>query len=119
MTVTTDQKTYTTTELPTFTLSVTNTSDATCRRDVGQSALELRVSTGGTRVWSSDDCNSGGEPREKTLDPGDSFAQSVQWSRTHSEPGCPTPQEAAAAGTYQVVARDLEIISEPAVFKLQ
>ena len=55
---------------------------------------------------------------ERTLLSGDSFEQTVQWSRVVSAPDCPTPQEQASAGDYQVVARNLEIISDPAVFTL-
>ena len=118
VTVTTNEPTYEADQQPTFTLSVENTSDARCRREIGPSALELRVSSGGSKVWSSDDCSPGGAIREQTLPPGDSFVQSVQWSRVISEPGCPTPQERAPAGDYQVVARNLEMISDPAVFTL-
>jgi len=119
VTVATDEEQYPADVQPTFTLTVTNVSGKVCRRDVGQSALELRVSSGGTLVWSSDDCNPGGAVREQTLEPGDRFVQSVQWARATSEEGCPTPADSAEPGQYQVVARDLEIYSEPAVFQLQ
>lgn len=119
VTVTTNAKTFGPDQLPTFILSVENTSEDTCQRDVGSDVLELRVSSGGSRIWSSDDCSPGGSARNKTLDPGSNFAESVQWSRDRSEPGCPTPQEAAAPGDYQVIAINQEINSEPAVFTLQ
>ena len=116
--VTTDEQNYSSDEQPTFTLAVENVSSQACRRDVGQSALELRVSSGGELVWSSDHCSPGGNALERDFAPGDRFVQPVQWSRSTSEAGCPTPAEAAPPGDYQVVARNLEIISEPAVFTL-
>ena len=119
VTVTTNEPTYAAGQEPTFTLSVENISDAKCRRDVGPRALELWVSSGGSKIWSSDDCSPGGAVDERTLLPGDSFEQTVQWSRVVSEPDCPTPQDQAPAGDYQVVARNLEIISDPAVFTLE
>jgi hypothetical protein len=119
VTVTTNEPTYAAGQEPTFTLTVENISDAKCRRDVGPRALELRVSSGGSKIWSSDDCSPGGAVDERTLLPGDSFEQTVQWSRVVSEPDCPTPQDQASAGDYQVVARNLEIISDPAVFTLE
>ena len=70
-------------------------------------------------MWSSDHCNPGGAVREQTLEPGDRFVQPVQWARATSEEGCPTPADSAEPGQYQVVARDLEIISEPVAFELQ
>lgn len=117
--VATDAEAYAPSELPTFTLTVENLSDENCSRDVGPAALELRVSSGGSRVWSSDDCNPSGDPRLKVLGPQDRFAQSVQWGRTLSQEGCPTPQESAEPGTYQVVARNQELFSDPAAFVLE
>jgi len=119
VTVTTNEPTYAAGQEPTFTLSVENISDAKCSRAVGPRALELRVSSGGSKIWSSDDCSPGGALDERTILPGDSFGQTVQWSRVLSAPDCPTPQEQAPAGDYQVVARNLEIISDPAVFTLE
>lgn len=119
VTVATDEGQYPADVQPTFTLTVENVSGKACRRDVGQSALELRVSSGGTLVWSSDHCSPGGGVREQTLEPGDRFVQSVQWARATSEEGCPTPADSAEPGQYQVVARDLEIISEPVAFQLE
>ena len=119
VTVETDETSYPPDQEPTFTLAVKNTSAKACSRDVGQSALELRVSSGGQLVWSSDHCNPGGEERIQTLEPDDRFVQSVEWARATSAEGCPTPADSAEAGDYQVVARNLEIISEPAAFTLQ
>jgi hypothetical protein len=119
VTVAADAKTYPADRQPSFTFTVENVSDEGCSRDVGQAANELRVTSGGTQVWSSDDCSPGGEADPTNLDPGDRFVQTVNWPKVQSAPGCPTPQEAASAGTYQVVARNLEILSEPAVFVLE
>jgi len=119
VTVTTDAESYSTNELPTFTLAVENVSEDACSRDVGAPALELRVSSGGSKVWSSDDCNPGGDSKQKVLDPGDRFGQSVQWERVISQQGCPTPQETAAPGSYQVLARNLDVFSDPVPFVLQ
>ncbi|HVQ17900.1 MAG TPA: hypothetical protein VMT27_02550 [Actinomycetes bacterium] len=117
--VATNAESYAAGRQPTFTLTVENVSDAACSRDLGQDALELLVSSGGSPVWSSDDCNPGGQPKISVLRPGDPSVESVQWSRVQSQPGCPTPQDSAAPGQYQVVARNLEIISDPAVFTLE
>jgi hypothetical protein len=119
VTVATDADTYPADRQPSFTFTVENISDQGCSRDVGQAANELRVTSGGTQVWSSDDCNPGGEKDPTNLDPGDRFVQTVAWPEVQSAPGCPTPQEAASIGTYQVVARNLEVLSEPAVFVLE
>lgn len=119
VTVTSDAEAYAADRQPAFTFTLENVSKEGCSRDVGQDANELRVTSGGTQVWSSDDCNPGGDTDRTNLDPGDRFVQTVSWPKVKSAPGCPTPQEAASAGTYQVVARNLEILSEPAVFLLE
>lgn len=119
VTVEADAETYPASRQPSFTFAVENVSDDACSRDVGQAANELRVTSGGSQVWSSDDCNPGGDTDRKNLDAGDRFVQTVNWPRVQSAEGCPTPQEAAAAGTYQVIARNVEILSEPAVFVLE
>ncbi len=119
VTVSTDAETYAADRQPSFTFTLENVSKDGCSRDVGQAANELRVTSGGTQVWSSDDCSPGGDVDPKNLDPGDRFVQTVNWPKVQSAPGCPTPQEAASAGAYQVVARNLEKFSEPAVFTLE
>jgi len=70
-------------------------------------------------VWSSDDCNPGGEEELDDLKSGDRFVQTVTWARVQSSEGCPTPQDAASAGTYQVIARNGDVLSEPAAFVLE
>jgi hypothetical protein len=119
VTVSTDAKTYTSDEQPAITFAVENVSDQTCSRDIGQGANELQITSGGEQVWSSDDCNPGGEPDIDNLGPGDRFMQTVTWPRDQSSQGCPTPQEDASPGTYQVIARNGEVISEPAPFVLE
>ncbi len=116
--VTTDRTSYPEGVLPVFSLTVTNTGDVTCRRDVGQQALELVVTSGDVQAWSSDDCNPGGPSAVRVFGPGDEFVQQVTWSRQLSEPGCPTGEPLADAGQYQVVARNLAKLSEPATFTL-
>lgn len=119
VTVVTNAESYPAGRDPSFTFTVENVSDKACSRDVGQAANELRVTSGGTQVWSSDDCSPGGDSDPTDLEPGDRFVQPVQWARVQSSRGCPTPQEAASPGTYQVVARNLQILSEPAAFVLE
>jgi hypothetical protein len=103
---------------PHFTVQVTNTSSASCTRDLGQVALELVVTSGSTRVWSSDDCNPGGGHAVVTLRAHQVFSSTVVWDRTTSKPGCPTGQPKAAAGSYQLTARNLTVHSAAAPFAL-
>lgn len=115
----TDQSSYSSTAKPRFTLQVTNAGTTSCRRDLGQSAVELIVQQAGKHVWSSDDCNPGGGSAIATLRPGQTFSTTVVWERQTSKAGCPAGQPAAAAGSYQLVARNLAQTSAPAAFRLQ
>jgi hypothetical protein len=117
--VSTDAETYAADVQPAITFSVENVSDKTCSRDIGQGANELQITSGGAQVWSSDDCNPGGEQAVDNLKPGDRFVQTVTWPRIESAEGCPTPQQDAPPGTYQVIARNGDVLSEPAAFTLE
>lgn len=119
LSVATDAESYPAGVQPQLTLTVRNDSDAACLRDLGPAALELRVSSGGARIWSSDDCNPGGGSDPTPLEPGTPFSQSVTWARVASQPGCPSGEPSADPGQYQVVARNVDLISEPAVFTLE
>jgi hypothetical protein len=114
----TDASTYAPGVQPHLTIQVSNTGSTACRRDLGQSALELVVSSGTTKAWSSDDCNPGGGASVVTLHAGQTFSSTVVWDRHRSQPGCPT-LPLAKPGSYQLVARDLTVKSAPVPFALR
>jgi cytoskeletal protein RodZ len=118
VTALTDATTYPAGKDPRLTVEVQNTGTVSCKRDLGQVALELIVSSGSARTWSSDDCNPGGSHAVATLRPGQTFSTTVVWSRTTSAPGCPSGKPQAAPGHYQLVARNLTLKSAPAPFQL-
>jgi hypothetical protein len=115
----TDASSYAASAKPHLTITVTNIGDTSCKRDLGQAALELVVSSGTTRVWSSDDCNPGGGHAVVLLKSGQSFSSSVIWERTTSKPGCPAGQPKAAPGPFHVTGRNLTLRSAPASFVLR
>lgn len=118
VTVTTDADTYPAGQDPTFSLSVATKSKQPCVRDLGQGALELKVSSGGLPAWSSDDCNPDGGSKMTVLTPGSPYVQGYTWNRTLSEAeNCPSGT--ASAGRYQVVARNLELFSNSQPFTLE
>ena len=118
VTALTDATTYPAGKDPRLTVEVSNIGTTSCKRDLGQVALELIVSSGSARTWSSDDCNPGGSHAVVTLRAGQTFATTVVWSRTTSAPGCPSGKPQAAPGHYQLVARNLTLTSAPAPFQL-
>ncbi len=114
----TSQSTYPAGQDPRLTVKVTNTSKKTCQRDVGQKAMEVKVTQGDRRIWSSDDCAPGGSAKIVPLKAGQSYTTSVVWSRTTSKPGCPSGQPSAKSGTYALTGRNLKVTSKPTAFAL-
>jgi hypothetical protein len=119
VTVSTDAKAYPANVQPRLAMSVRNASTTACSRDVGQAALELKITTAtGSAVWSSDDCAPGGPHDVLTLQPNQVFRTAVVWSRTTSKPNCPSGQPSAASGSYLLYGRNLKITSASAAFDL-
>lgn len=90
---------------PVLRLSVRNGSRVACRRNFGGAAIELRVLSGNDRLWSSDDCTTGGLLGPVVLQPGETRSTSLVWSGRRSLPGCGGDKALAQPGTYRVFAR--------------
>jgi len=90
---------------PRLSLSITNTGTTPCTRDLGQAQVELTVTSGRDRIWSSDDCAPGGDPDLVTLLPGEPVVQNVTWDGRRSLPGCAGEKAQAQPGTYRVSGR--------------
>ncbi|HVM26223.1 MAG TPA: hypothetical protein VM433_00940 [Mycobacteriales bacterium] len=102
-----------------LTLTVRNSGDVPCRRALGQGAVELVVTSGQDRIWSSDDCAPGGDEGVVVLEPGGSQSARATWPGTRSAPGCPPDQPVAQPGTYRVNARVGELRVPGAVFTVR
>jgi hypothetical protein len=103
-------------------LQIQNTSSRTCTRDVGSTAEELEVKQGSTKIWSSDDCSSGGpKPHDvRTFHPGDAVSATIQWSSYDiSGRSCKASSTPAAVGTYDLIGRVGTKSSSPKEFKIQ
>jgi len=118
LTTRTDVRSYPAGTTPKITVTVTNTSGTTCRRDLGGRALEVLVYSGADRIWSNDDCSPDTAASVQTLRAGATLETSVSWSRARSAPGCPSGRPQAQPGTYVVRARLGTLEAERAVFSL-
>jgi len=117
---TTDASTYRVGEKPKLTLTITNTGDVPCIRDVGPKANELEITSGGYHVWSSDDCNASGKSKEAVLEPGQKVASSITWTGRLTQKGCPDGEGAKAkAGRYDLEGRNGKVRSEQTPFALR
>lgn len=116
---TSDASTYPVGSTPRLTLTITNTGDVACKRDVGPKANELEITSGGYHVWSSDDCNANNKGKVSVLKPGEKVAASITWNGKLSQKGCPDPEgETAKAGRYDLVGRNAKVTSESTPFAL-
>lgn len=114
----TDEPRYPVESTPRLTMTITNTGDVACTRDVGTKANELEITSGGYHVWSSDDCATDSKSKIVTLQPQDTVASSLTWSGRLSKKGCTGGDTLAKAGRYDLVARNGEVRSEKAGFAL-
>jgi hypothetical protein len=116
---TTDASTYAQGSTPKLTLTIINTGDVACKRDVGPKANELEITSGGYHVWSSDDCNASKDSKVRVLQPGDKVASTITWNGRLSQKGCPDGEgELAKPGRYDLEGRNGKVTSEPTAFAI-
>jgi hypothetical protein len=116
---TTDAATYPVGSTPKLTLTITNTGDAVCKRDVGPKANSLEITSGGYHVWSSDDCNASDKSKVIKMQPGDKVASSITWDGHLSQKGCPNGKgPAAKAGRYALTGKNGGVTSAETPFGL-
>jgi hypothetical protein len=97
-------------------LKIKNSSDRTCRRDVGADLQELRIVKGGSaeKVWSSDDCASARGTDVQSFPPGFEREYLVTWNgKASTSCRAGMPSGAVATGTYQLYGRLGTKLSSP------
>jgi hypothetical protein len=115
----TDASTYPQGATPKLTLTIINTGDVACKRDVGPKANELEITSGGYHVWSSDDCNASTKSKVSVLQPGEKFASAITWNGRLSQKGCPDGEgDVAKPGRYDLIGRNGKVTSEPTPFAI-
>ena len=100
VTVRSDREDYAAGVQPTFTLTLVSTSPENCTAQVGTETLELRITSGDDRIWSSVDCV--GEPTAEPVElhRGVPHTVEITWDRTRSWPDCREIFSSALPGTY-------------------
>ncbi|MCQ1951738.1 hypothetical protein [Arthrobacter sp. zg-Y238] len=119
VTAATDAQVYPAGAAPVLALTVTNTGESACEINVGTSQMEFSVASGSDRIFSSTDCQDGGEDYLKTVEPGASETANFTWDRNRSAPGCAAVASNPNPGYYVFTARLGEVTSETAVFELE
>ena len=119
--LTSDATTYAAGATPTFTVAITNVSGSSCTVDAGTAVLEVLVTSGSDRIWSSLDCavqGSEGAERMLLLSDGAQEAAAVPWSRSRSNATCDAGLPEPRTGTYHAMAKLAGAQSGDLVFTL-
>lgn len=114
----TDAASYPVGSTPRLRMRIQNVSSKACRRDIGGAQNELLITSGSARVWSSDDCNPGGDPQVATIQPGQSYSVTVTWLGKLSKKGCPADMPEAQPGSYKLTGRNGDVTSPATSFAL-
>lgn len=118
VTASTDERSYPIGSTPRLTLTIENIGDAPCLRDVGPKANELKITSGGFHVWSSDDCSASTKSKITLLEPGAKVGSSLTWNGFQSAKNCPPDPARAKPGNYDLTARNGKAESEKTPFRL-
>ena len=103
-----------------ITLTVQNTGNRTCSRDVGAGAQELYLEVGAQKYWSSDTCSKDNGTDVRQFAPGNSRTYRVTWngrqssSCTGTTPSGPAPPP----GQFQLRARLGTLVSQPVLLTI-
>lgn len=106
----------------TFTVAITNIGASSCTVDAGSASLEVLVTSGADRIWSSVDCaveGAEGSERMLLLSQGAQEAAAVPWELERSDEMCTADLPAPRAGTYHAVAKLLGAESGDLVFTIE
>jgi hypothetical protein len=104
---------------PNLSVLITNTGEASCAIDAGAARLELLITSGSDRIWSSLDCVAADAPeRLILLAAGAADTSTMQWTRVRSNEQCGADLPAPRAGWYRAVAKLAGAESEPESFEL-
>ncbi|HEX4813912.1 MAG TPA: hypothetical protein VFV66_14295 [Nonomuraea sp.] len=104
---------------PSFIVTLVNTGPVMCKADVGPRAMEIRITSGADRIWSTADCVSGVGTEVKELQRGIPYVRTLNWDRRRSSTDCRSTRSPALPGTYVAAARLGKLRSGKGVFHLR
>lgn len=113
------QQIYAGSARPHFIVTLVNTGTVMCKADVGPRSLEIRITSGDDRIWSTADCVSGPGTDMRQLERGVPYVRTLDWNRRRSSDNCRADPPAALPGTYVATARMGKLRSPKGVFHLR
>ncbi|MFC9971380.1 hypothetical protein ACFVH6_10845 [Spirillospora sp. NPDC127200] len=106
-------------EDPQMNITVVNTGTRACTMDVGPDALDVRITSGSDRVWSSARCARGGGSSIQLLRRGIPYVGTVTWDRLRSGDDCRGRRAKALPGTYVATVKSDDFKIKKQVFTLR
>ncbi|HEU5155487.1 MAG TPA: hypothetical protein VFU43_00690 [Streptosporangiaceae bacterium] len=113
------KSTYAGKDLPRFRLTAVNTGRRACTFGVGPRELEVRISSGTDRLWSTAQCLEGSGSSIQMLRRGVPYIATIVWDRKRSSSDCPSRRPAARPGTYVATVRAPKVKVKKQVFRLR
>jgi hypothetical protein len=104
---------------PRFRLTVVNTGRRPCTFGVGPKQLEVRISSGADRLWSTAKCVSGSGSSIQLLRRGVPYMTTIVWDRKRSSSDCSARRPAARPGMYVAAVRAGKIKVKRQIFRLR
>ncbi|MFI7338759.1 hypothetical protein ACIBUY_12560 [Streptomyces sp. NPDC050085] len=107
---------------PQFELAVKNTTDKTCKVDLGAKTAVVTITKadGDTKYWSSEDCPAGSGSLLLRVPAGGKVTHTLTWDRRPSAPQCATPPAGSAGpGTYLVEVKGAQLAGTQTSFVLK
>ncbi|MCG5215362.1 hypothetical protein [Streptosporangium sp. KLBMP 9127] len=104
---------------PRFMITLVNTGRLMCTADVGPRAMEIRITSGSDRIWSSSDCISGEGVQVRRLERGIPYVRPVEWDRHRSARDCAAKRSDARTGTYVAAVHSTDLKTPKTVFHLR
>jgi hypothetical protein len=113
------KSTYVGKDRPRFRLTAVNTGRRACRFGVGPKELEVRISSGGDRLWTTARCVRGSGSPTRLLRRGVPYIAVLEWDRRRVSRGCPSRRPAARPGVYVAIVKAGKIKVRKQIFRLR
>ncbi|GAA2607076.1 hypothetical protein SMC26_18165 [Actinomadura fulvescens] len=104
-------------EAPQFQVTAVNTGEHACTFDVGSKSLDVRVTSGGDRVWSMSACEQGSGSSIQMLRRGIPYVTTVTWDRKAGD--CRGRRQPVRPGTYAADVKAGKLKGKKQVFELR
>jgi hypothetical protein len=111
--------TYVGTDRPRFRLTAVNTGQRACTFEAGPRELDVQITSGSDRVWTSAKCARGSGSSNRLLRRGVPHVETIVWDRRRASGNCTGSRPAARPGTYVAALKADGVKVKKQVFRLR